>query len=224
MAETLLEDVVDRIRVEVRQCPTDLIVDELRDTIRDFCQHTRAWQIYQQTNVEAAQRDYTIAVPGAWAQPIAVEFMQLDRREVTFRPVDWLDANVADWRDRETDDFAYFTHLSPDAFSFACVPVVTGVANALQYRASYKPSVDADRVESKLIDEWSEAFTDGTLAALKAIQKEPWSDAARAAQCEKSYRTARTLARHRVARSYGNAAQGWASAQILGAGKRFAGR
>ena len=218
MAETLLEDMLDRVRPEVRRCPTDLMVQALRDTIRDFCQWTRAWQIERaDAEIVAAQSDYTIYVPGAWAQPITVEYMELDGAPVRFQTVEWLDINISEWRYREGDDFRYFTHITPDKFTFPCVPTANGTANALKYRASYKPSDDSDRVESKLVDEWIEVFSDGAKARLKAMEGEVWANTARANKLEAMYRAGRQKARIRVSRAYGNAEQRWV-------GPKFGGR
>lgn len=218
MADVSLEDLLDRIRPECSQAPTDLLVQKLRDTIRDFCQMTRAWQYeVEGESIGALVSDYDIETPSTSALPIAVEFLMVDGTEAKFQTPAWLDANIANWRYRSTDDFRYFTQLQPKQITFPCVPTKSGTLGGVNYRVSLKPTVNATVVDQTLSDEWIECWSDGAIAKLKYMNDKPWGDAKRAATCDLMYRDARGKARIRIANAYGNATQRWV-------GPKFAGR
>lgn len=212
MAEAFWEDLLERIRPECKRCPTDVMVQAIRDTARDFCQITRAWQLEKNdAEILAGTADYATFVPGAWAQPIAIEFLQINGERAVFKTTDWLDTYIPNWRFRAADDFRYFTHLAgPATITFPCVPTVNGTVDAMRYRTSYKPADDGDRIEQKMVDEWIEAFSDGAKAKLLSMEGEPWYKPKRAGQLEAAYRTARSRARVRVSKSWGNSTDAWA--------------
>jgi hypothetical protein len=89
MADVNIEDCVDRIRLEVPQCPSELMESELLKIVRDFCQWTRAWQ-FEVTDeaILMLVSDYDIEVTDpAKAQPVAVEYLTVDGVPAEFREV-----------------------------------------------------------------------------------------------------------------------------------------
>jgi hypothetical protein len=204
-----LDDLLPRVRPEVLHCPPDLMVQQLRDVIRDFCTFTRAWQHEVESESFVAQvADYDIEVPTD-GYPIAIEHMEYDGAPVYFKTVAWLDRWLPNWRTREADDFSMFTQISPKVFLLTCIPLNNGTAGGVRYRVSLQPTEDAATVDDTLADEWVEVWTDGAKARLLAIPDKPWSNVARADKLEMRYRSGRGAARIRVQHSYGNAVEQW---------------
>lgn len=208
MADVNIEDCVDRIRVEVPQCPSELMESELIKVVREFCQITRAWQYEGQATITLGQSDYTIPVTdAAKAQPIAVEFLTVDGVPVEFKEVEWLDRMISNWRLRAADDFRYFTQIQPKTIVFPCVPTQNGTTNGLKYRVSLKPPLTAAVLDSDFLNEWQDTLEDGTKGNLLLMEGKPWFRGKRGEFLLRSHIRARSQARIRVARSYGNPEQ-----------------
>lgn len=211
MADVALEDLLDMIRPEVRQCPESLMLQSLRDVMRDFCQFTHAWQAeVDDEQIQINVSDYDVGTPTSEAQVVAIERLTIEETDSKFKTLAWLDEHIANWRYRPADDFRFFTHITtPALITFPCVPTVSGTAGAMKYRASYKPKNDAASVPQELADEWLDMWSDGVKARLKAMQGEPWANAARATQLDAAYRVARVRARIQINKSHGNSEDRW---------------
>lgn len=215
MANVNLTDLMDRIRPEVSGCPTQYMIQALRDTIRDFCQQTRAWQYESNETITISVSDYAINVPFRTvssvdypiAQAIAVEYLTVDEGPCVFRETSWLDRRISNWRNRDADDFRYFTQVKPGYITFPCVPTQTWTTDGVYYRVSVKPLEDATVVDEGQADEWIECWSDGAKARLMFQEGKDWYKPKRGLQCEQAYRLARTRARIRSDRSYGNPEQ-----------------
>lgn len=209
MADVALEEVLDRIRLEVPQCPRELMQSELVRVVRDFCQYTRAWQFeVDDESILQLVSDYDIEVTDpAKAQPIAVEYLTVDGVKSRFKEVKWLDDNMTGWRTRAADDFRFFTQIQPKVITFPCVPTKNGTVGGLRYRVSMKPPLTATVLDSDFLNEWQDILQDATKGHLMLMDGKPWYKPKRAETLLVPYSRARTQARIRVDRSYGNPEQ-----------------
>lgn len=202
-------DYLARVRPEATHAPSDLLVQAMLDTTRDFCVVTRALQ-YEVTDevILANVSDYDILTPNDQVEPIAIEYMSLNGAEVIFKEVAWLNRFIANWRLRPADDFRYFTHLTgPDVYTFPCVPQ-TG-QTGLYYRVSLHPRITATKIDEAFIGKYVEAISDGAKARLLAMSGKEWTNKDRAKELDGAYRQARGLARIEINNTFGNAEQRW---------------
>jgi len=209
MPDVSWETRLDRVRMEVPQCPRELMVSEIIRVARDFCQHSRAYQ-FEVTDESILQlvSDYDIEVPSAQVQPISVEYLSVDGVESEFKDLSWIQQFIGNnWRERSADDFRFFTQIQPLAITFPCVPTVNGTVGGLHYRVSLKPKLDSTTIDETFMEEWQEALEVGTKAHLMAMDGKPWHRQTRSVFLMGMYRAERSRARLRVNRSYGNANQ-----------------
>lgn len=206
-----LDTLLDQVRAEAPQAPTDLMVQQMRLVIREFCNFTRAWLHEDNDTVAAQVSDYDIELPNNHVEPIAIEYLEVDGAPAKFRDLDWLDRFMRGWRLREGDDFRYFTQLEPLIYTFASIPQTNGSAAGIYYRVSLRPKVDGTQVDEKQADEWLDVWSVGAKARLLAFANKPWSDRQRAADLQREYLAGRGQARIRAGKAYGNADQQWAN-------------
>lgn len=208
MAETLLEDLADRIRPYVRQCPFETINQAMIDIVRDWCNWTRAYQLETNDTIQAQVADYDIDTPSANIEPIAIEYMSVDKNQCFEKTAAWLGSYVdANWRTRQANDFRFFTILTPGTFSFPCVPTNMGSPNGIYYRASYRPALSAAALDDAFWGEWLDQFAPGVLWRLKEQGGDPkpaWYDPEGAKMKRAEYLNNRGWARIRVSKNYSN--------------------
>jgi hypothetical protein len=87
------------------------------------------------------------------------------------------------------------------------VPTKNGTAGGLRYRVSMKPPLSATVFDQDFMNEWQDILQDGAKGNLMLMEGKPWYKANRAATLLTSYSRARTQARIRMNRSYGNPEQ-----------------
>jgi hypothetical protein len=208
MAAVLIEDLLNQVRAECGSCPTEQMVQETVNIIRDFCNYTRAYQHeVESESIVALVPDYDIEVPNTDVEPIAIEYLSVDAFESKFKDARWLDRYVTNWRLRSADDFRFFTHLKPGTITFPGVPTKNGTAGGVYYRVSLRPKLVALNIESDFTDQYLDVIADGARAEILAMSGKPWSNPKRADQLHRSYLQGRGQVRIRVTNSYGNAEQ-----------------
>jgi len=208
MAELSLEEYLDHIRLEVPQCPREIMKAEFLRITRDFCQHTRAYQ-FEVTDESILQlvSDYDIEVPNTQVQPVAVEYLTVNGAQSVFKDLKWIQDNIPNWRARSANDFTYFTQVQPLQITFPCVPTQNGTVGGLKYWVSLKPKLSADTLDDVFAGEWQDTLEAGTKAHLMLMDGKPWYKPKRAVGLLAEYRHERSRARVRVSRAYGNPEQ-----------------
>lgn len=221
MSNVALEDLGDRIRPFVRQCPTDLITQALIEIMRDFYFHTRAYQYEDNDTIAPLTSDYDLNLPNTSTEEIAIEAMTIDGTPCYPKSAQWLTEHVdANWRSRDADDFRYFTQLKPGTFTFPCVPTKIGTVNGIFYRVSLRPTIAATVIDSEQSNRWIDTWSPGVLWKLKSMGGTPppvWYDPKGAAEKFTEYRSMRGAARIEVAKNYTNASDAFGNR-----GRRFA--
>jgi len=217
VAKVALIDAFNQVRVEVHGCPSDLIKQALRETLRDFCKISRAFQDSGSDTIQEDVRDYEVVMPESDVELVSVESLRVDGVPSNFKTLDWLDTYVSNWRDRDSDDFTMFTHLKKGWITFPGYPTLDGTAEGVQYRMSMRPTKDADDINEEFADEWKEEIEAGAKARLMFLVNKTWSNPQRAQLLSSEYARGRARARVRTLRSLGNAQDKWV-------GPRFAGR
>lgn len=208
------EDLLSRIRPYVPRCPTEIMVQALIDTVRDFSKFTRGYTYEAPGDtITALVSDYAIALPSALdVAPISIEEMTVDGVVCHFKTPDWLRRFLgANWRKREADDFRYFTLLTQTQYTFPCIPQTNGTAAGVWYRVSLEPKIDAIAVSQAFADEWLDAWTPGALWKLKGMTDKPWADPAGAKENLRTYMSKRGDARIHIAKAYGYSEDRWAN-------------
>jgi hypothetical protein len=204
-----ISDVTERIDEEVR-APKDTVLRALIDVIRDFCYRTRCWKHeVSGESIYLGVSDYEVEMPTNDAELLAVEKLEVAEQAAEFKTMAWLDANVSNWRYRAADDFRYFTHVQPQVITFPCVPTKNSDAGVLAYRIACRPKLTAEELPEELNNEWNEVWACGAKARLMAQSGKPWANLQRSQYLERYYMSERGLARIRVSRSFGEAAEQW---------------
>lgn len=207
MADTLFEDLADRIRPYVRQCPQDTITQALLDTMRDFYNWTRAYQLEDNDTIQPTVSDYDLLL-GTGIEAITIEEMTVNGFACLPKDPRWLSEHVgSNWRTRAADDFRYYTTLQPGQFTFPCVPTRMGTASGVAYRVSVRPTLAATGIDPAQASEWLEAWSTGTLWRLKSMGGTPppaWYDPVGAKDKFAEYRHMRGEARIRINNAYNN--------------------
>ena len=212
MATVLIEELLNQVRPECAGCPTEQLLQEFVNCMRDFCNWTRAYQF--EVNGESIVKslaDYDIQLPNTEVESIAIEYLSVDAFESKFRDMRWLDRYVTNWRLRSADDFRFFTHLKPGMITFPGIPTKNGAAGGVYYRVSIRPKLTALNIDSDFTDRYLEYVADGTRAEILAMAGKPWSNPKRADDLRRQYRHERGQVRIQVTNSYGNAEQRWAN-------------
>lgn len=208
----MLVDLLDAfhgVRSEVHLCPADMMRHAILDTLRDFCNATRAYRAEVNDTIIATVSDYPVQVPPQ-CYPIAIELMEIDGAKCLPKATEWLDDTCPGWRTREGDDFRFFTHvLSPTVITFPCVPTVNGTTNGIYYRISLRPADDATDIDDSFSTEWRTAIEDGAKGDLLRMVNKPWSNPPRSSDLLKSYQRERARARIRFNKSFANTPDRW---------------
>lgn len=219
MALVDFTDFMDLVLAEVRLAPEGLAEQKLRETARDFCQFTRAWQTTGATlTVKANMPTYRVIGPGE-AEPVIIEYLAVDTGEgpVESIPltVDKMTSLFPTWRTTVADDFRYFVQLDRRTFQFCATPETD--AGTISNRLSLKPGPESNEIDEDTWSEFSEEIAKGTKAKLMLMEGERWYKAKQGNLYYAEYMRARANARIRVSRSYGRAQEQWV-------GPKFAGR
>ena len=208
MAAVDIETFEPQIRPWARHAPHEILEQVTRNVLRDFCQFTRCWQYVPAAQTIAdATATYTLLLEGAYAEPVAVEWMAVDGGECEFKPVEWLDQWIPTWRTRVADDPTYFTQLKPQTVTFAAIPDNAGTTGGWYYRISQKPTMTATQVEDRIFNDWADEIAEGAKARLMEMPNQDWTNLKQSAYHAGLYRSKRNAARIRVQKSFGNANQ-----------------
>lgn len=113
-----------------------LVYELLREAARELCERTKVWREHDE--FEVTDPDYEGIPTLEDAEIVSIEAARLDGEPLEPVTVQWLDANVEDWRDLEDTPARYVTQLQPN--SVRIVPMATGMLKA---RMVLKPSIDA---------------------------------------------------------------------------------
>lgn len=177
----------------------------LRQAAIRFCQETCAWQqISCPTPVTAGISTYDIDIPTD-AEIVKLMHMTYDKRQIDPKAIDDLDAQYADWT-TVTGVPACYTQLTPEQYLLVPIPSET-VAQALSYRAAYKPSQGAMALPDILYRQYANTIARGALALLLMESNRGYFSAQEALRYQALFDADIDDAKIAVARSFTRAAK-----------------
>lgn len=197
-----LEDFSPWIETDVGFCSVDLIVNKLRETIRDFCAFTRAWVVEDSIVTKPGQKEYDLISPEAESYVHAVTHMEEAGRPIFGKTRAWLDAFDYGWRTR-TGDTANFFLTEFGQRKIRVVPIPVDGGHTLSVDFALVPTEKADKISESFMQNYRDALSAGTLARIYAIPGEKWSDKALAKDRANAYRVARAGARIQIETAHG---------------------
>ncbi len=166
-----------KVRSSVKNCPTPMIDDAIRDSAIEFCDFTYTWRLeLDAERVRDGVSDYDIDVPstGRLVHILYVSHSDIRVLAATERE---LDTTVDGWRTSEAEVASYYYMPDKATIRLALTPTTTAT-KALSIIACFKPTVDAKLFANNLYDDHLEAISHGALMRLFGQDGESWANAA----------------------------------------------
>ena len=168
--------------------PDPLVERLLVKVARDFCERTHAWRAeLSAMNVVAGAKEIPVTPPtdGVFVEVLSAVY---DDRRPPLKPRTrkQLDREVLAWRTKPGLPEFFTEGDALNEFWLAPLPQYS-VSGGLVVTAAFKPTKTAAVLDDLLVDLYSEALVNGTLAELLTIPRKPWSDKGLAAYYKALY-------------------------------------
>ena len=163
---------------ELPGCPQPMVDIHLRETARQFCQRTKAWRApFDAIDLVAAQDTYDLSSPESNSDVVCITKLTV--------------AGVLLWEDTDAESLnesavppkygrdspPFSIGMNIDAITLIADEVPTASLTAgLVMSGALKPSPKAATLPDFLMNQYSEAMRTGTLARLKAMTNQKWTD------------------------------------------------
>jgi hypothetical protein len=166
---------------------TDLLSNEILETLRDFCRETDIWSVtLPAISTVIGNSTYQLAYPG-----IAVGSQVWRVEQVWFKADGETDDQyqsvgpIVDWRADESEKYwraetgpvpsAYHHLVESQKILLTPIPDV-GSDDGLLVKVSLIPRLDATKIESFIFDRWKRGITYGVVSGLMRMTNKPWAD------------------------------------------------
>lgn len=205
MANVALEDFLPEIEPEVEFCPLELMLREVRNSLRRLCEFGLVWRYLPDETVNVAnQRTYPIPYLSSPAtDPVKVLYLAIDDTEIKPKTVAWLDRHNAGWRTQTTErGGTWYTQVSPANILLVPYLSATGTADTLNWEVALMPALDADAVDEQLYIHWRQAVGFGAKAALMMMPNKRWSNKPQGLDYYRLFQRDLTTARAAFERSF----------------------
>ena len=178
MASVTFDQFLPEIYPEVAGVPHPVAVNAVRNACFDFCRQSLIWNEFQDDETYTAEvAEYQVVAP-ADAQVVQILSIGLsDGRTLYPQSVDDIVAVRPQWRSH-VGTIECYVQSSPDTLRFVSIPDAGGTYTV---QAAYAPTRTASSVDDLLYNLYLESIKHGSLAKLKAMSGQPWSDPAGAA-------------------------------------------
>lgn len=192
MANTDFSKLVPQIHPECHECPEILIINEIRNITREFCERSTYWRqdlaalsiVTDETSSGSGEYDLTIPT-GAQIVSVINPIVH-SNQPVSRRTREWLDEHYSDWRTATGEQSRWYRMSNPTRIKLIPRPTSV-VANALHVSMALKPSPAATNMPEFVYNEWYEVISCGVLAKLLSMENETWYKPARAVMKQKMY-------------------------------------
>ena len=175
MATTKYSDLLDDVLPTLGADPSDPVTEHaIRQSVIDFCAGSWVWKhVPDPITVTAGESVYDIELPSA-TDVAVVMAVALDGEPLGVRSVEWLDANMPDWRTTRGTP-KYFTQLDMEQMVLALVPEST-IPNGLTMTLALQPSRASTGFPGWIANQHIEALADGAISRLMLMPNKPWTD------------------------------------------------
>ena len=206
-----IETLVPKVRREAPNCPKSIIIDELRNSLIDFCVNT---DIYMQeltpfvvaANVNEYEANDLDIPAGAELNHIIDIFrsssdstVRLSQKNLSPLEAKAQIGSQSIFKTYRTGRAKYYTQRDQENILIAPTPDATETFYALY---SLKPTVTSTTIPSIIANEYKEAIVHGALYRLQMMKDSPWTDLQAAELNKRMYDKAEALAVRKTI--YGN--------------------
>ncbi len=172
-----IADFMRKVRPLVKNCPTAIIRDAVRDSAIEFCDFTYTWRVeLDAERVRDGVSDYDIDAPSSGR---LVHVLYVSHSDIRVLPTTerTLDTEEDGWRTSESDIASYYYMPDKKTIRIALTPTTTA-AKALYIIATFKPTIDSSELANNLYDDHLEAISHGALMRLQGMDGESWANPA----------------------------------------------
>lgn len=169
-----IADFLPEVALEAVECPEAVMLNALRNAIRDFCLRSGIWaEDLADIALLTDQPEYSLTLPDG------AEFVRIEKARYNGRPVgvfteQEMDDSVSNWRASTGASLSAIVSLSQTTIRAYPVPEADDT-NPLMIRAVLKPTLAAATCHDD-VGSWSEGIVAGALFRLKKMPNKPWSD------------------------------------------------
>lgn len=184
---------------------TTVIDQYVLDTIRDFCERTRCWQVkLDSINVVAGTAGYalsTIISPAIVAIGDVVKVMKAKYNDELINPVkeEYLNEFEPEWED-ETDSYPERYYVTQNQYIYLVYTPAASLSSGLDVWVAIKPLLTATTVEDFIYNEYRMAIVDGACSRLMRVSGIPKEDLKIADYFSNAYELAVARAKAKVER------------------------
>ena len=172
----LLSDFRRKVRLRVRQCPTVIIDEAIRDAAIEFCHFTYTWrEELDAIRVRDGVSDYEIDAP-PYGRLNHILYVSHSGVRIMPTSEQLLDDTESGWRTSEAKVAQWYYSPDKETIRIALTPTETE-SRALSITATFKPKVDAIKLPNHLYDDHLEAISNGALMRLFEMSGEAWENA-----------------------------------------------
>jgi len=158
-----LDDFLQHINLYAPGCALPTAYFGIRQAAIEFCERTKLWRYEDEFAVTGTDAEAMIAPSGAVVQDIETAFF--DGEKLTPKTVEWLDANIRDWRSGTPAGLpAYITQTEPNTLR-----IVPAQAGTVKLAVWLKPAQDAEEVPDFMVDQYRAVIANGALSYILAI-------------------------------------------------------
>lgn len=166
-----------KVRSLVKNCPTPIIDDAIRDSIIEFCDYTYTWrEELCAGRVRDGVTDYDIDAP---SNGRLVHVLYVSHSDVRVLPTTerTLDTEEDGWRTSEAKVASYYYMPDKETIRISLTPTTTAT-KALSIIASFKPTIDTKTFADNIYHDHLEAVSHGALMRLQGMEGESWANPA----------------------------------------------
>jgi len=212
MASKKIETLVPKVKREAPSCPNFIAIDELRNTLIDFCVNTDIYmQDLEALQVSAGINEYDVTdltIPVATEMNHILDIFrsnsdtsvtQIHKKTFTKLEPKSQIGGVSIYSFYGEGTPQYYTQKDQDTLLFAPSP---NKAEKLYVLYSLKPTITASTIPSIIANEYMETIVHGALYRLQMMKSSPWTDIEAASLNKQLYDKGEALAVRKS--KYGN--------------------
>jgi hypothetical protein len=158
------EDMVNEIQIEMPEAPYDLVVQQLQQACREFCEKSNYWiENAVELTIVADQETYNLTISNAGKEIVGVNKVY-DQDENVYEKCATKEVYRGWWQS------------TPETVDVYAGEDITGYV--VQIEVSIKPKLNAGAflVSAPLLSNYREALLAGTKSKLYKIPRKPWTD------------------------------------------------
>lgn len=194
MAQAPYENLFPLCSVELPGVPFPMLVSALNTAAQKLCAHAQCWREWQDVDIEVGEPLYDLFAPAGSARPQGVLNVLLNGGRL--RSVTQSEAAQSDGNFLTTAGSPYaFWTSETGALRLYPIPVAGDAGKVAQVQASFIPTIAAVGCESRILDLYGDAISNGAKALLMRMPGKAWSSPDLSMLYEREFRAAVDKAR-----------------------------